>query len=65
MIKKIKSKGEWNRPQMSLKVLEPKRWFHHLGISRKELDYTISFYMKSECNVKIWGQKSEWKYQNN
>lgn len=62
MSKETKQKtDEWVRPEMTFKILEPKRWFHYLGFSRKELDYTISFYIKSECDVKIWGQRSEWK----
>ena len=51
----------WKRQTMSFQIKEPKRWFHYLGFKRKELDYTISFYMKSDSNVYTYGTHAEWK----
>lgn len=58
---KVNTIGDWEMPEFVFKVLEPKRWFHSLGVKRKSFDYTVSFYMKTKSEVKLVGAKSEWK----
>ena len=42
-----------NGYNFKLKALEPKRWWHYIGIKRKYVDFNISFTINSPTFIKV------------